>query len=188
VRAFWGLDGEAAKAIMDDPAKVKQLLEAQRAGAVYISMGDEDAQLRQRLRAARERLAGGLDVHLLGERFLLPARLPQLLFSLLSHHVLLLGRSHVRLGQSPFLLSEFLFELRHIGPARLEGRVLRAVVPGKLGQPLSGSPQPLAKLGILVAHRDVHGPGPLGLEELFDLGRVVHYGLGRLAIMALAAS
>ena len=48
---------EAAKAIMDDPAKVKQLLEAQRAGAVYISMGDEDAQLRQRLRAARERLA-----------------------------------------------------------------------------------------------------------------------------------
>ena len=50
------LDAAKAVMLMDDPAKARQFVEAQRVGTVDIDIYDEDARLRERLRAARERL------------------------------------------------------------------------------------------------------------------------------------
>ena len=47
---------QTTKAMMDDPAKIKQLFAAQYAGGRYASASGEDAQFRQRLFQAREHL------------------------------------------------------------------------------------------------------------------------------------
>ncbi len=52
------VDDEAAKAMVDDPAKIRQLVEARHAGGVYISAGSrDDAELRQELRLTRQRVS-----------------------------------------------------------------------------------------------------------------------------------